>query len=328
MTDKEKMKVILCLLGVVTLVLSTPVYQEDLEKYYPQGSIPCPFFKKDASFNASSDDIKVYFRNKDHPESSVPIDINHSSEVDALGFSPNKDTMFVVHGWHNGHDSPVCDEISKAVLQNNDINVFLIDWNKIASNLYLVAYKAVPEVGQLLGTLIRNLVNNNKLDLNKASIVGHSLGAHVAGLAGAELNGRISNIVGLDPALPCFSYNDISTRLDPSDAQYVEVIHTCAGLLGFDVDIGHSDYYPNGGKDQPGCTLDVVGMCRHSRSYYYYAESLISGGFAAKQCNCYKDFNNNQCNGGTSNMGEYNINKSAKGGYYLNTNSQSPYAQH
>ncbi|CAG9830940.1 unnamed protein product [Diabrotica balteata] len=188
------MKVIFCLLGVVTLVVSTPVNQEDLQKYYLQGSIPCPF-KEAINYNVSSDDIKVYFRNKQHPDSSVPIDINQSSEVDALGFSPNKDTMFIVHGWHNGHDSPVCDVVSKAVLQNNDINVFLIDWNAIARNLYVVAYKAVPEVGKLLGTLIRNLVNNNKLDLNKAAIVGHSLGAHVAGLAGHELNGAIHHIV-------------------------------------------------------------------------------------------------------------------------------------
>ncbi|CAG9830939.1 unnamed protein product [Diabrotica balteata] len=321
------MKVIFCLLGVVTLVVSTPVNQEDLQKYYLQGSIPCPF-KEAINYNVSSDDIKVYFRNKQHPDSSVPIDINQSSEVDALGFSPNKDTMFIVHGWHNGHDSPVCDVVSKAVLQNNDINVFLIDWNAIARNLYVVAYKAVPEVGKLLGTLIRNLVNNNKLDLNKAAIVGHSLGAHVAGLAGHELNGAIHHIVGLDPALPCFDYNDVDQRLDPTDAKYVEVIHTCAGFLGFDVDIGDSDYYPNGGKNQPGCDLDVVGICRHGRSYLYYSESLISGGFAAKQCNSYKDFNNNQCNAGRSNMGEYNINTSARGGYYLNTNSKSPYAQH
>lgn len=43
-------------------------------------------------------------------------------------------------------------------------------------------------------------------------------------------------------------------HLDNTDAEFVDVIHTCGGALGFLDNIGHVDYYPNGGTPmQPGC---------------------------------------------------------------------------
>nr|CAD7419130.1 unnamed protein product [Timema poppensis] len=50
------------------------------------------------------------------------------------------------------------------------------------------------------------------------------------------------------------------TRLDPSDAKLVDVIHTDGKsifLLGYGMSqpCGHIDFYPNNGKEQPGCDL-------------------------------------------------------------------------
>jgi hypothetical protein len=46
--------------------------------------------------------------------------------------------------------------------------------------------------------------------MQRASIAGHSLGAHIAGLAGKQLragaNGALNVIWGLDPAAPLFRY--------------------------------------------------------------------------------------------------------------------------
>lgn len=42
--------------------------------------------------------------------------------------------------------------------------------------------------------------------------------------------------------------------LDPSDADFVDIIHTSAGSLGYYRALGHVDFYPNSGKaSQPGC---------------------------------------------------------------------------
>ena len=63
---------------------------------------------------------------------------------------------------------------------------------------------------------------------------------------------------GLDPASLFFITVSTSFRLDKSDAQYVDVIHTNAGIQGTIRASGHTDFWPNGGSIQPGCPLSDV----------------------------------------------------------------------
>lgn len=67
----------------------------------------------------------------------------------------------------------------------------------------------------------------------------------------------------MDPAEPHFAKTLPPVRLDRTAAKYVDVIHTDAshfirGGLGIIENIGHVDYFPNGGSDQPGCTKGVL----------------------------------------------------------------------
>ena len=69
---------------------------------------------------------------------------------------------------------------------------------------------------------------------------------------------------GLDPAGPLFEGYDPRVRLDKSDAEYVDVIHSNGESLivgGFGVwePIGHVDFYPNGGRAQSGCQHLLIG---------------------------------------------------------------------
>lgn len=71
-----------------------------------------------------------------------------------------------------------------------------------------------------------------ELGLNAANIhlIGHSLGSHLCGYVGSILQTNygvtVGRISGLDPAEPHFSQVDPIIRLDPSDAMYVDIIHT------------------------------------------------------------------------------------------------------
>ena len=67
----------------------------------------------------------------------------------------------------------------------------------------------------------------------------------------------------MDPADPYFQGTDIKVRLDPSDADFVDVIHTDDSSilslgLGAAQAMGHVDFYPNGGYNQPGCPQDLL----------------------------------------------------------------------
>lgn len=87
-------------------------------------------------------------------------------------------------------------------------------------------------------------------------LIGHSLGAHIAGHIGKNLNGKIGHITGLDPAGPSYEGIESNNRLWYTDAQFVESIHTdYSPVLSFGMKepCSHVDIYPNGGETQPGC---------------------------------------------------------------------------
>ena len=46
---------------------------------------------------------------------------------------------------------------------------------------------------------------------------------------------------------------DPAVRLDATDAEYVDVIHTASRFVASHQLVGHADFFPNGGMDQPGC---------------------------------------------------------------------------
>lgn len=65
-------------------------------------------------------------------------------------------------------------------------------------------------------------------------------------------------IPGLDPAAMWFHGEHEDVRLDTSDAFFVDVIHT-SSEYGITSGIGHVDFFPNGGKKQPGCNTILAG---------------------------------------------------------------------
>lgn len=114
-------------------------------------------------------------------------------------------------------------------------------------------------------------------------------------------------------------------RLDVSDANYVEIIHT--SYQGFGKPIGYSDFYVNGGKIQPGC--NILSSCSHMRSISYWAESINTKvGFWAIPMEDIEIFDDSfdmerkmvRMGGEPSNEGM------ARGVYKLETASTSPYA--
>lgn len=90
-------------------------------------------------------------------------------------------------------------------------------------------------------------------------MIGHSLGAQVAGFAGKELQkliGKYFQIIGLDPAGPFFGLNSCSQRICETDAYYVQIIHTSVPL-GTERTLGTIDFYMNNGIFQPGCNVGM-----------------------------------------------------------------------
>ncbi|KAJ8017885.1 Lipase member H [Holothuria leucospilota] len=136
----------------------------------------------------------------------------------------------------------------------------------------------------------------------------------------------------LDPAGPGFSGESNSAcRLDPSDADFVDNIHTDADLYGTAVNMGHVDFYPNGGFTQPECLSDAT-SCSHNRVNALYAESIYSAScmFTSYQCS---DYDTLTClvtcgDGSVCNFMGYNADKNkCMGTLYTLTEGHLPYCK-
>lgn len=80
-----------------------------------------------------------------------------------------------------------------ALLETVDYNIFSVDWSKPAGSWYFGARYAVTDVGEMLSRYIQEILPDS---LDNIILVGHSLGAHVAGICSKILNGKIAVIIG------------------------------------------------------------------------------------------------------------------------------------
>jgi len=198
-----------------------------------------------------------------------PLDARHPYQFASKWqhYSNTRGTTVIIHGFMSEvKPGEWMYQMKDELLDNADFNVIIVDWTGGNGLPYTQATGNTRLVGAQLADLINTIAE--KTDQLEADfhLVGHSLGAHVAGYAGERvidqesmlpLLGRIS---GLDPAAPYFEGMRPVVRLDEKDANFVDVIHTDTESLGFDTlglgmkqAVGRADYYPNKGYSQPAC---------------------------------------------------------------------------
>ncbi|XP_017493234.1 PREDICTED: LOW QUALITY PROTEIN: pancreatic triacylglycerol lipase-like, partial [Rhagoletis zephyria] len=234
----------------------------------------------------------VYFHlyTSENPSTADTLVTGDSQSLKESHFNAANPTRIIIHGWQSDSDADLNPLIRDAYLSTGNFNIISVDWSDKAQTInYAAAVLRVPGVGKQVAGLIDFLYKEGGLSFDTLQVIGHSLGAHISGIAGKNVKyGRINQITGLDPALPMFSYDDPSSRLNQNDAAYVESIQTCGGLLGFLRPIGKGAFYPNGGKSQPGCGIDVAGACAHRRSWMYFAETVSKNNFPSMKCEDYE----------------------------------------
>lgn len=186
-------------------------------------------------------------------------------------------------------------------------NTCAVDWSKMAATDYsIAAEKNTRLVANQMVLFVNSLLPYGVL-VELINVAGHSLGAHIAGFFGSAFQGRINTIfgklmtsctehiefvkksvgilLGLDAAGPGFTVPLVvspSNRLDPTDAKFVQCVHT-SGLLGTKERCGHADHRANGGESQPGCGINP--LCDHSRASALFRFALKpTNKFIGKMC--------------------------------------------
>ncbi|XP_052873227.1 pancreatic lipase-related protein 2-like [Anopheles cruzii] len=252
--------------------------------------------------------------------------------IQASHFNSSNPTRMVIHGWFGTPNSEINRLVRSALFFVGNFNVIFVDWSVGAlDEFYPNSRQLVYAVGAAASNMLDYLERYAGLRKNDLVVVGHSLGAHVAGNVGKWQSGLLGTIIGLDPALPFFAGN-APDRIMDTDARYVEIIHTNGGVLGFLDPIGHADFYPNLGRIQPGCGADVGGGCAHGRAVHFYVESILSRhGFVGQQCQSFQNIRDGQCNptGVSARMGGEPPNAAGapEGIFFMQTANAFPFAE-
>nr|XP_026494099.1 inactive pancreatic lipase-related protein 1-like isoform X1 [Vanessa tameamea]XP_026494100.1 inactive pancreatic lipase-related protein 1-like isoform X1 [Vanessa tameamea]XP_026494107.1 inactive pancreatic lipase-related protein 1-like isoform X1 [Vanessa tameamea]XP_026494108.1 inactive pancreatic lipase-related protein 1-like isoform X1 [Vanessa tameamea] len=228
-------------------------FENALFQIAPVNKGKCPFVRDNIDIV-----FQLYTRHNPTVAHRLLIDDDESLFASSIDF--NDPTVLYFHAFMETPDDGSALRIREAYTHRGDTNIIMVDAQRLeAGPWYFKAAENTWYIGRIAAQFIDYLVSRG-LKLSKTHLVGHSLGAQAAGVAGSTIkSGNVSRITGLDPALPLFDKLPLQQRLDPSDAEFVDVIHTDAGIFGFNHQMGHVDFYPNGGiSPQPGCELEVV----------------------------------------------------------------------
>jgi len=295
--------------------------------------------------------IKFFLWTRQNQEDYETIELTQES-LENSHFDSSLPTVILAHGW-NSHGDEFGADFSKAYFSVEDYNVFAIEWGDLETWAnYPQAAVRTRAVGEHSANLVKILSDVGAFE--KIHVIGHSLGAHVAGFMAKKVQemglGVLERVTGLDPAEPFFDIAGPKERIDKSDAKFVDIVHTNSGMLwngclSIKKSIGHVDIYPAGGSHQPGCVEACIipnimcynisiedlikGGCSHERSVSYYKESILTGGeqFLAWNCPSWEDFEEGKCCGGEQVvMGEWIDGRVKEGKYFMQVNEDSPFA--
>ncbi|XP_076256438.1 uncharacterized protein LOC143193890 isoform X1 [Rhynchophorus ferrugineus] len=159
--------------------------------------------------------------------------------------------------------------------------VTIIDWHRYKYQ----SYQTISELAKPIGNKIAEIITSLEMSVEQLTIIGFSIGAHIAGFAGKRLNEfynkTLYRITALDPAKKMWEHQSIlcQDRLSQNDALIVDVIHTETDFYGFLSPIGSIDVYINNGHLQPNCE-DTI--CSHYRAIDLYMETFYSRVLALK----------------------------------------------
>ncbi len=191
------MKLLLCFLTVYTVSLSvncfTDVCYGDLGCFTdrpPYGGTPI----RQKGFPPQSPSkvnttFDLYTRNGS-------VKFFTSNEIPSL-FNPTRPSRFIIHGFIHNRQKPWLNELKDALLKAEDLNVVIVDWKSGADFPYAQAASNTQVVGAEIAKLIKSLIEQTGANISDFHLIGHSLGAHVAGYAGERLDdlGRITGLV-------------------------------------------------------------------------------------------------------------------------------------
>ncbi|OXA60306.1 Pancreatic lipase-related protein 2 [Folsomia candida] len=292
--------------------------------------IPAQLTPSPGAMAGNPEDIHFMLYTKNNKDTHDEIFADNVESIDQSNFIDGAPVKLLIHGFgadvdRSSFPKDLRSEYVKDTMEET-YNVIIMNWSILsAAPDYFTAVANAQIASAEAAKLLKFLVDLEKTTWDKVHLIGYSLGGQVVGQVGnhiKQMSGIVSRITSLDPALPLFDVADPANRTTLDDALFVDVVHTAAnGLLGFWDPIGHIDWYPNGGRYQPGA-------CAHGRAPAMFIESVFSQvKFLGRPCEDYEKYKNGDCDSNPHEEMGHHTPSSASGIYFLDSNAESPFAQ-
>ncbi|XP_072397734.1 pancreatic triacylglycerol lipase-like [Diabrotica undecimpunctata] len=235
-----------------------------------QGLFPLSLLlNRQYKYSPPENDITFYLFHRSNLSTPYQLLIGDTYLLQNSKFDPQLSTKIIIHGWTHDKDTPWVQELKDVLATSGSWNVIVVDWGPLSHSLYVEVRVHNYVVTKQVKTFMHFLADAIYYPMSSIHFIGHSMGAQIAAGVGcfvqSERNEKIGRITGLDPAGPLYEWPHIESLdevLDPTDATFVDVIHTNGRYVGMMSPAGHVDYYPNGGEQQWMCEL---WSCSHIR---------------------------------------------------------------
>ncbi|XP_065173389.1 pancreatic lipase-related protein 2-like [Atheta coriaria] len=266
----------------------------------------------------SAENITVEYRLFANQDATNYISISPTN-LGPFSYKPTLKYIILLHGWQACIDDPAFATTTEAFMKHPQYVVIRAGYGDALSDLlYFPDLEKVPLIGEQVGHLIETIHTQKNVPTTRFEVVGHSLGAHIAGKACSYVKHKVRSkcfrIFGLDPAAPGFTDPPLGLKKD--DALRTIVIHT--SIIGLSEPRGHLDFYPYDGISQGSCGDEHGGD--HTIAYWYFTCS-INGDcdkFIGYLCDDYWSFLFGDCEKQYSaSMGYWLNNDVKEGSYYL-----------
>ncbi|XP_068625227.1 lipase member H-B-like [Battus philenor] len=332
---------VLVFLNAVILLLSNGmvalVYTPKPSIGYPAGLIPnCPGVLKNASITQKKmnllrivvhKSVNNSVQSRNYPIATAAKSLSKDKLVD---FKNNKTVMYF-NGYFDSAFFPMSQAIA-TVYSKRGYNVLITETFQFLTYIYPKSVRLSKVLGDKVGEFLVQLTDQGLRGEN-LELVGTSLGAHISSYAAkyfyAATGKKPGRITGLDPAGPCFRALPPDSKLSPSDAERVDVLHTNMDGFGIAENLGHVDFYVNGGEFQPSDipSIPCLMICSHVKSALYWWQAIINPKkFIGVKCDSIQDARFARCYNNTeTNYAGLETKFNKPGIYYLSTFNEFPY---
>lgn len=121
---------------------------------------------------------------QNNPTEADILQLNNYSSIQQSNFDAKKPTRMFIHGWNSDGSLPPLFSQAYFINGSHNVNFIAVNWQKGSTTVnYINARRRVAAVAEYVAKFVDFMVDMAMINIGDLTIIGHSLGAHIAGIS-------------------------------------------------------------------------------------------------------------------------------------------------